>query len=81
MARSALARVFSRLQVPLKVTLDGVASFPPRTVFDILKHTAEVCVLWHLLTFQKFAHRDALCVKRGGRWVSWTYEQVIFLPF
>lgn len=51
-------------EVMLKVTLDGVASSKPVTVYEVFKSTAE-----------RFPHRNALCVKRGGKWQSWTYEQ------
>ena len=88
-------------QVHLKVTLDGIASLPPQTVYDMMKATAEVITKplcssyifspsptsflnlinpFTLAIAKKFAHRNALCVKRAGRWQTWTYQKASTVP-
>ena len=48
----------------MQTTLSGPAGVPPTTVNEVLKKVVKA-----------YPHKPALRVKRGGRWVTWTWRE------
>jgi long-chain-fatty-acid--CoA ligase ACSBG len=53
-----------KTELPIFLTKEGNGSIPPQTMFDIFEKTV-----------RENANKPSLHIERGGKWVSWTWQQ------